>query len=68
MVSHAPDGPQEAKLDFFFFKNILFSIPPPPPSQYQEWIPEIIYMQKMVSHIQIGLQGAKLEVSVLNMS
>ena len=51
-----------------FFQTYFFSIPPLPPCRYQKWIPEIIYMQKMVSHIQIGLQGAKLEVSVLNMS
>ena len=32
---------------------------------HQKWIPEILYMRKMVSHAQNGLLGAKLEFNVL---
>ena len=33
--------------------------------RHQNWIPEILYMRKMVSHAQNGLLGAKLEFNVL---
>ena len=34
-------------------------------SQYQNWIPEVLYYQKLVSHSQIGPESPKLETRVL---